>query len=180
MLDSPTKQSRSDPSGPPASAGSGNSAASGVRWPILLVFVAVPVVLGALVGVLTGRGPWYDALEKSPLNPPSWVFGPVWTVLYALIGVAGYLAWAAGEAHRHRAMGLWVAQLLLNLAWTPIFFGAEAPGAALLDIVVLLALIIATIVVFAQRSTVAALLLVPYVLWVTFATYLNAYIVANN
>lgn len=159
----------------------GSPPARDVQWPILLSYIAVPVVLGALIGLITERGPWYDDLDKSPLNPPSVVFGPVWTVLYVLIGIAGYLAWsAAGAAHLRSAMGLWTAQLLLNLAWSPIFFGAEAPTAALVEIVVLLALVVATIVVFAQRSTAAALLLVPYAGWVAFAGYLNLYIVLHN
>lgn len=153
----------------------------GVQWPVLLAYVAVPVVLGTLIGLATDTGAWYDGLDKSPLNPPGAVFGPVWTVLYVLIGVAGYLAWAAdGTAYLRPAMGLWAAQLLLNLAWSPIFFGAEAPSAALVEIVVLFVLVVATIVVFARRSTLAALLLVPYAAWIAFAGYLNAYIVVNN
>jgi tryptophan-rich sensory protein len=109
------------------------------------------------------------------------VFGPVWTVLYVLIGIAGYLAWTAPTRRwRAAAMALWLAQLALNLAWTPIFFGAHRPGWALAEMLVLLATIVATVAVFAVRSRWAATLLVPYAMWVGFATYLTAYIVAEN
>lgn len=154
---------------------------SAIQWPILAAYVAVPLFLGTAIGLLTDPGAWYDDLEKSPLNPPGEVFGPVWSVLYVLIGVAGYLAWSAPGTHGLRtAMSLWAAQLLLNLAWTPIFFGAESPELALVEIVVLLLVIVATIVAFARRSVTAAVLMVPYALWVAFAAYLTWYIVANN
>jgi tryptophan-rich sensory protein len=152
-----------------------------IEWPILISYVAVSVLAGLIVGLMFGPDAWYDSLDKSPLNPPGAVFGPVWTVLYVLIGVAAYLAWAADTDRWLRpAMTLWVVQLILNLAWTPIFFGAQSPELALLEIVVLLIAIVATIVVFARRSLAAAAVMVPYALWVAFATYLNAYIVANN
>ncbi len=152
-----------------------------VRWGVLAAFVAVPVVAGGVIGVLSSPGPWYDGLDKAPLNPPSWVFGPVWTLLYVTIGVAGYLAWRAdGERWIGPVVGLWTAQLVLNLAWTPIFFGAEAPELALIEIAVLFVAVVATIVVFSRRSAVAAALMVPYALWVGFAGYLTAYIVLAN
>jgi tryptophan-rich sensory protein len=152
-----------------------------VQWPVLMAYIAVPVVLGTLIGLVIDTGPWYDQLEKSPLNPPNAVFGPVWTVLYVLTGVAAYLAWSApGTVHLRSAMTLWTAQLLLNLAWSPIFFGAESPTAALVEIIVLFVLVVATIAVFARRSVAAAVLLVPYAAWIAFAGYLNAYIVAKN
>jgi tryptophan-rich sensory protein len=152
-----------------------------VHWPALAGFIAAATVSGALAGIATRPDGWYDALDKAPLNPPSAVFGPVWTVLYVLIGVAGYLAWAAPTRRWLRpAMALWIGQLVLNLAWTPIFFGAHRPGWALADMIALLVVIGATIAVFAVRSRPAAMLLVPYATWVAFATYLTAFIVAEN
>jgi tryptophan-rich sensory protein len=152
-----------------------------VHWPALIAFVGVATVSGALAGLATRPDDWYEQLDKAPLNPPGAVFGPVWTVLYVMIGVAGYVAWCApGHAWRRTAMVLWLAQLGLNLAWTPIFFGAHRPGWALAEMLVLSATIVATIAVFARRSRPAAALLVPYLLWVVFATYLTGYIVVNN
>jgi tryptophan-rich sensory protein len=109
------------------------------------------------------------------------VFGPVWTALYVMIGVAGYLAWTAPRREgRTAAMVAWSAQLVLNLAWSVIFFGLERPGWALVEIVALLVAIVVTIVIFERRSRLAAALLLPYLLWVCLATYLNAGIVVLN
>jgi tryptophan-rich sensory protein len=152
-----------------------------VNWLLLAAFVVGVVAAGALVGVANSPGSWYESLDKPPANPPSGVFGPVWTVLYAAIGAAGYLAWrATSGAARTTAMVAWSAQLALNLAWTPIFFGLERPGWALVEIVVMLVAIVATIVIFARSSRPAAALLVPYLAWVCFATYLTAGIVLLN
>lgn len=159
----------------------GRESSSSIQWPILISYVAVSVLSGLIVGLMFGPNAWYDTLDKSPFNPPGAVFGPVWTVLYVLIGVAAYLAWAAETDRWLRlAMTLWAVQLILNLAWTPIFFGAQSPELALLEMIVLLIAIVATIVVFARRSVAAAAAMVPYALWVAFATYLTGYIVANN
>lgn len=142
-------------------------------WAVAAGFVLVPVVAGAAVGWFVETGPWYDQLDKAPLHPPSWLFAPVWTVLYLMIGLAGYLAWTASAERRRAVVTPWALQLLLNLAWTPIFFALERPGWALVDIVALVFAIGVTIAVFQRRSIVAAWLLVPYLGWVLFATYLT-------
>lgn len=132
-------------------------------------------ILGA-VTTATGGSEWYQNLAKPVFNPPSWVFGPVWTLLYALMGVAAYIVWKRGS-HRYvvkQALAVFAVQLFLNAIWTPIFFGVHQVGLALLVIVLLWASILATMVLFYQRSRLACWLLLPYLLWVSFATVLNA------
>jgi len=118
---------------------------------------------------------WYALLEKPLLNPPSWIFGPVWTILYALMGVALWLVWRKGSGGHEvkRALFIFGIQLFLNAIWSPIFFGLQNPLLALAVIVALWCMIIATIFSFRRVSRPAASLLVPYLLWVTFAVYLN-------
>jgi tryptophan-rich sensory protein len=136
------------------------------------IFFAL-VAFAALFGTLFEPGPWYQGLRKPPLNPPSWVFGPVWSVLYLAIAVAGWLVWRARPASS-RPLALWGSQLLLNAAWSLLFFGLHHPSLALFDIAVLLALLIATTVSFFEVHTMAGVLFLPYVAWVGFAAYLNA------
>jgi tryptophan-rich sensory protein len=149
-----------------------------IHWAPLIGFVAIALGSGTIVGRLTGPGEWYDSIDKSPLNPPGPVFGIVWSVLYVLMGVAAYLVWE--QPGRVPAIAAWAVQLALNLAWTPIFFGLERPGWALAEIVVLLAAVVITIVMFRSRSRLAAALLLPYAAWIGFATYLTIHIVVVN
>jgi len=117
---------------------------------------------------------WYAALVKPAWNPPGWVFGPVWTTLYLLMGTAAWLVWRRGGwGAQRRPLGWFVAQLALNTLWTPLFFGFHRIDLALLDIVVLWGVIVATIVAFARTSHIAAWLLAPYLAWVSFATFLT-------
>ena len=126
------------------------------------------------LGVFGMPGEWYAALHKPPWNPPGWIFGPVWTVLYTLMAVAAWLVWRRGGWRTQRGpLGLYLVQLGLNAAWSPLFFGLQQPGWALLDILLLLAAIIATMVAFARVQRLPGWLLVPYLLWVAFATALN-------
>jgi tryptophan-rich sensory protein len=131
-------------------------------------------IVGALTTV-TGEGSWYQGLEKPPFNPPGWVFGPVWTVLYALMGLAAFRVWREGTERRdvRTALGLFVAQLVLNGVWTPVFFGAESIVGGAVVIVALLVLLALTVRAFFRISRAAGWLLVPYLLWVAFATALN-------
>ncbi len=117
---------------------------------------------------------WYAALAKPAWNPPGWLFGPVWTALYVLMGVAAWLVWRRGgwRAQR-RPLGWFVAQLALNALWTPLFFGFHRIDLALLEIVVLWGAIVAMIAAFARTSALAAWLLAPYLAWVSFATFLT-------
>lgn len=146
------------------------------RWfagVILPVWLLVTFCAPAL-GVFGMPGEWYAGLEKPTWNPPSWVFGPVWSVLYTLMAVAAWLVWCRGgwQAQR-RPLGLYLIQLALNAAWTPLFFGLQSPGIALIDIILLFIAIAATMRAFFRVRTVAGLLLVPYLMWVGFASVLN-------
>lgn len=116
-------------------------------------------------------GEWYAALRKPSWNPPSWIFGPVWTALYLMMATAVGLVWRRGGPRR--AFVLYAVQLALNAAWTPLFFGLKMPGLAFAEILLLLASIIFTARAFARTSKVAALLLAPYIAWVAFASFLN-------
>jgi translocator protein len=142
------------------------------RWLVLVGFLAA-VAVAAGVGALGVRGTTseYNGLEQPGWAPPSWLFGPVWTVLYVMIGVAGWLVWQRAGWGRETAV--WAAQLVLNAIWTPLFFGAGRYGLAFLDIVALWLLIGVTVALFWRVSRPAALLLLPYWAWVTYASALN-------
>jgi translocator protein len=117
---------------------------------------------------------WYAALRKPSWNPPNWVFGPVWSLLYLMMAVAAWQVWrTAGWPGARPALGLFAVQLLLNVGWSVVFFGLHRPGWAFAEIVVLWCAILATLLAFRAVSPVAALLLVPYLLWVSFASALN-------
>lgn len=144
----------------------------------LLGLVGFALLVGASGAGLTAqavRG-WYLTLVPPPGTPPNWVFAPVWTVLYVLMGVAAWLIWlvpAAASQARRAALRLWGWQLGVNALWTPAFFGLHSPELGLMVLVVLLALILATIRRFARLRLVAALLLVPYLAWSLYAFWLN-------
>jgi len=130
--------------------------------------------LAAATGALFRPGEWYERLKKPSWRPPNRLFGPVWTVLYLMIAVAGWLVWRdAGFANAGLALAVYAAQLLLNAAWTPLFFGLHRPDLGFADIVLVWISIVLTIVFFYPIDAVAALLLVPYLAWVTFASALN-------
>ncbi|HEX5305646.1 MAG TPA: TspO/MBR family protein [Dyella sp.] len=141
------------------------------KWGSLLVCVLLAFGAG-FVGSRFLPGDWYAALAKPSFNPPNSVFAPVWSVLYLLMAIAAWRAWRKGG--HGPAMGLWLAQLVLNAAWSWLFFGRHLLGVALVDIVCLLALIIATTVAFFRRDRAAGWMMVPYIAWVSFATVLNA------
>jgi tryptophan-rich sensory protein len=136
------------------------------------IFVAL-VALVAVFGAQFEPGPWYDGLRKPPLNPPNWAFGPVWSVLYLSIAVAGWLVWRA-RPESAKPLVLWGSQLVLNAAWSLLFFGLHLPSLALVEIVLLLALLLATTVSFFGVRPLAGVLFLPYAAWVSFAAYLNA------
>lgn len=138
--------------------------------------VLVTAVVGSLFSVSAGST--YMALEQPSWAPPSWLFGPVWTTLYVMIAVAGWLAWRAGATRNELA--LFGVQLVLNAAWTPLFFGLGWFWVAFAEILVLWLAIVAVIVAFWRRSRAAGLLLVPYLAWVSFAAALNVSIAVLN
>lgn len=123
---------------------------------------------------------WYSTLVKPLLSPPSWIFGPVWTLLYFLMGVALYFVWTSESFEKRKAMMIFGVQLFFNFIWSIIFFGYQNPGLALIDIVLLWMTIVWTIISFKNISRTAAWLLAPYILWVSFAIYLNYSIWALN
>jgi benzodiazapine receptor len=146
------------------------------RIAALIVFVGLCLVVGALGGWVTADSvkDWYPTLDKPSFNPPNWIFGPVWTVLYGMMGVAAWRVWCNARGDRARGpLALFALQLALNLGWSVTFFGLHAIGAAVVVIVALEAAIVATMFLFRRIDGLAALLLAPYVLWVAFATVLN-------
>lgn len=143
---------------------------------VLVMSLLLPFVVGGLGGMVTypALQPWYAGLAKPDFNPPNWVFGPVWTLLYALMGVSLYLVLTSrSKKPKRTALALFGAQLVLNFLWSAVFFGLKQPFWAVVAILALLAAIIWTAVAFWRFSHWAAYLLVPYILWVTFAATLN-------
>ena len=143
----------------------------------LIIAVAIPLVVGGTSGffTVTGVESWYQAINKPSWNPPNWVFGPVWTSLYILMGVALFLVWKADTSAELKkiAVGLFAIQLLLNCCWSFIFFYLQQPGWAVVELAALWLFILLTIFAFAQVNKTAAWLLVPYISWVSFAGILN-------
>lgn len=143
----------------------------------VIICVAICMVVGFLSGFSTASSieGWYATLNKPPFNPPNWIFGPVWTVLYIMMGVAAALVWEAGwdRPEVKAALGLFVAQFALNAVWTPIFFGMEQLLFALAVILILWVFIFICIRKFRAIKPLAGNLLIPYILWVSFATLLN-------
>lgn len=148
--------------------------------PVFKIIIAVVVCLavGGLSGFATTDAieGWYATINKPSFNPPNWIFGPVWTTLYIMMGVAAGLVWKAGwdKAEVKSALTIFGIQLLLNGLWSIIFFSWQSALWALVEILMLLAFIVFTIVRFMPINATAAYLLVPYLLWVSFATVLNA------
>lgn len=162
---------------------------------MLVISIVVSELAGiiGLVFTISAIPTWYAGLVKPALNPPAWVFGPVWTTLYALMGISLFLVWrssakaSGGLEKQHpyilenvRMLRIWrigiaafFIQLFLNTIWSIIFFGLQSPGWALVDIAALWLVIVWTMAVFYKISKPAAYLLVPYILWVSFAMYLN-------
>lgn len=117
---------------------------------------------------------WYNSLNKPSWNPPSWLFGPVWTTLYTLMGIAAWLVWKKfGFSHAKPALCTFLTQLFLNGLWSQLFFGLKSPGWAFFEIFFLLAAILLTTVLFSKKVKAAAWLMLPYILWTAFATVLN-------
>lgn len=142
------------------------------------VLVAVLVTLCAgLIGNLLGADAittWYVGLEKPSWNPPNWIFGPVWTLLYVLMGIAAYLVWEqTKDSSRRAALVVYGVQLALNALWSIIFFTFKQPALAFGEIVIMWIAILATIVLFWRVRPLAGALLLPYIAWVTFALVLN-------
>jgi tryptophan-rich sensory protein len=137
-------------------------------------------ILGALF-TTTGVGSWYQGLVKPSWNPPNWIFGPVWTTLYTLMGIAAFLVWKTpASPMRTQALYLYAAQLILNTIWSFAFFGLESPNMGVYIIFPLLILIVLATMRFFALSKIAGGLMIPYILWVSFAAWLNVTIMRLN
>jgi tryptophan-rich sensory protein len=149
-----------------------------------LLAVAICELAGGIGAIFTtpNIAIWYAGLVKGPLNPPAFVFGPVWTLLFALMGVSAFLVWEKGDKKPSVRTALWifVLQLLLNIYWSILFFGAHDPAAAFAEILILWFAILWTMVAFRKISHSSFWLLAPYILWVSFAAYLNYSIILLN
>ncbi len=150
----------------------------------LFYAILIPVLVGALSAVFTQSGVhgWYLLANKPSYNPPNWLFAPVWTVLFILMGIALFLVRKSEMPHKIKrtATILFGAQLTLNFFWSFIFFYAHQPGWAFAEIIALWIFILLTIIYFSKISTIASWLLVPYIFWVSFAALLNFYIWQHN
>jgi len=145
---------------------------------VYLAFIILVLGGGLLIGANNMPGDWYQSLAKPSFNPPNWVFAPVWSILYIIIGVVGARTWLT--LRRSMAMRLWFAQLIFNFAWSPVFFGLKDPTSAVIIILGLLISVTGFIAVSWRQDRTAALLFLPYLAWVAFATTLNAAIIALN
>ncbi|WP_073954809.1 TspO/MBR family protein [Thalassospira sp. TSL5-1] len=150
------------------------------RFFALIAFLVLCVIISTASAAVTSTSvtDWYPTLAKPFFTPPNWLFGPAWSIIYALIAISGWRVWCKTgllpQTGGRRIFIIYGAQLTLNLFWSFLFFGAESPLAGLIDIVPLLALIIANIVVFARVDRIASWMMVPYAVWVGYATLLNA------
>ena len=146
-----------------------------MKWKKLIAAFALPLAVGGLATLLSGGTEIYTVLNKPPLSPPGWVFPVVWTILYLLMGYASYriLESGAGEEAVRKAMLLYGAQLIANFIWPLLFFGGIWLTASFVWIIVLWVLILLTLRAFSAIDETAGNLLIPYILWVTFAAYLN-------
>jgi len=143
------------------------------RWLGLVGWVAVCFIPSA-TAVFIQPGAWYEALDKPAWTPPSWVFGPVWTVLYILMGVATWRVWVRHGFEKARSeLVFFLVHLLFNAAWTWLFFGLQLLVVSAIEIVVLWAMIVALTVLFWRRDHAAGMLLLPYLAWVSYAVTLN-------
>lgn len=151
---------------------------------MLIVLIALPQLVGYVGSSLTfiSVETWYAGLEKPPLNPPNWAFDVVWTALFFIMGLASWIYWRAAGGIIGALFGLTIygAQLGLNLSWSYFFFALQNAFAGLLVLIGLFAAIVVTTLLFSRKSRTAAYLMVPYILWVLFAGYLNAGIVLLN
>lgn len=151
-------------------------------WLKLLGFVLVSNLAGFIGGIFTSQSvsTWYLTLQKPVFNPPGWIFGPVWTLLYVLMGVAAFLAYRKGYKKAKTALTFFFIQLFFNALWSFLFFGLKNPLLAFIEIIILWSLILVTTYHFYKIEKKAACLMVPYILWVSFAAVLNFFLYVLN
>lgn len=166
-----------------ASAEGGRARSGWVSMAVLFAFVLLTLGAGAGIGLLFPPDEWFRTLAKPTWNPPGWLFGPVWTTLYVMIGLSAWLVWREPRvpaSERRLAWALFALQAVLNLGWTPLFFGLRQPGLAFVDISLLWLVLIWMTLRFGKIRPLAGYLLIPYVLWVSFALVLNGTIWLMN
>jgi benzodiazapine receptor len=150
----------------------------------LAISIGVCLAAGFIGSIFTTASipTWYTTLEKPSFNPPNWLFGPVWTILFILMGISAFLVWRVGlsEPNVRIALIIFIIQLIFNVFWSVAFFGLRSPIAGLIIIIILWIAILLTILSFAKVSISAGILLIPYILWVSFASILNATIYVLN
>jgi len=153
-----------------------------LNYPLLAGCIALPLLVAVIGAAFTTPEipTWYATLSKPSFNPPNWLFGPVWTVLYILQGIALYLIISAKSKHISRAVVLFMLQLILNLLWSIVFFGLHQPLWALIEIMFLWLFVLATMLEFFKHSPPAGKLLLPYLAWISFAMALTAGVVYLN
>ena len=153
-----------------------------INWKKLLICIAIPLLVGGLAALLTQNGmETFESVNKPPLSPPGWLFPVVWTVLYVLMGIASYLVLESGKPARSKtALTVYGVQLFFNFFWSIIFFNLEAYLLAFVWLVILFVLILLTAFLFYRITKPAGYLLIPYILWVAFAGYLNLFIYLLN
>jgi len=142
----------------------------------LLICVAIPLLTGGLSGWLSADGisGWFQTLNKPSFNPPSWLFGPVWSILYIVMGISLFMIWQNPVSiHRRRAIRIFIVQLILNFFWSIIFFRWHLTGIAAVEILILWLTIILMIRAFIKISPVAGYMQIPYLIWVSFASLLS-------
>lgn len=144
---------------------------------VLLLFVLGVTACGLAIGYTTAPDGWYTGLVKPFFNPPAWLFAPAWTLLYIMIGIAGWRAWVTGSERLQR---IWWAALVLNFLWSPVFFGMKMIGAALAVILLMDCMVAAFMAEARKRDKAAFWLFVPYALWLAYATLLNGAIFVLN
>lgn len=142
----------------------------------LIISLAIPQAVGGLGAIFTAPAvrTWYQTLNKPSWNPPDWLFAPAWTILYVLMGIACFLVWKSKSPFRKRLLTVYGLQLFMNGLWSPAFFGLQNPLLGLLIIIPLWVLILVCILQFRKASDTASILMIPYLLWVTFAASLNS------
>ena len=156
--------------------------ATGNRFKPIALAALAALVVGVLGGLMTDTGAWYQALAKPSWQPPDWLFAPVWTAIFALTAAAGVLAWRASDTRigRQNVLIVFLFNGVLNVTWSLLFFRLQRPDWALFEVFFLWASVVVLIVTCARRRALAAWLVVPYLLWVSFAAFLNYQILRLN
>lgn len=146
-----------------------------INWFRLIISIIICQSAGWIgsIATITGVNSWYLTLTKPSFNPPSWVFAPVWTALFILMGISLYLIWQSKHKNQVRAAIVFLIQLGLNILWSFLFFYFQNPLAAFIEIIILWIFILLSIIYFYKINKIAAYLLIPYILWVSFAAFLN-------